>query len=238
MCKLEDYKKEFVDFTFKNGALKIGEFKLKSGRISPYFFNMGEFSDGEAIMKIGEFYAAKIMDNYKPEDYDIIFGPAYKGIPLAVATAIALKNKFDVNKDYTFNRKEPKKHGEGTKEEFQKNWLVGAKIKEGSKILILDDVFTIGDTKYETINLLNKAADNVKYIGLVIAMDRQETGVDGKNAIAEFTKKTGVPVDPIVNIIETKDYLRSIDKITDSDVNNIVEYVKKCGTDEAKKLLG
>lgn len=238
---MEDYKTEFVDFLLNKTALKIGEFKLKSNRISPYFVNTGLFDDGESIAELGYFYAAKIIDRFKPEEFDIVFGPAYKGIPLAVATTIALSSHYGINKGYLFNRKEPKSHGEGTKsrDEYysQKNWLIGHKLEEGNKILMLDDVFTTGDTKYESINLLNTVADDLHYSGLVIAVDRQEVGADGISAIKQFEDKTKILVDSVVNINEIIKHLRDTKKITSQDEQRFTDYLKKYGIEEVKREL-
>lgn len=222
---MEEYKQRFIDFLLNKEALKIGEFKLKSGRISPYFVNTGMFDDGESIGKLGYFYAAKIADKFG-EEFDIVFGPAYKGIPLSVTTTIALSSDFGINKGYSFNRKEPKGHGDAAR---QKNWIVGHKIEDGSKILMIDDVFTTGGTKYESIDLLNSVAESLRYIGLIIAVDREEVGEDGKSAIKQFEEKTGIPVDSIVSISEIINYLWDAKKITASDKQRLEEYLEKYG---------
>jgi len=234
---VEEYKKEFIDFLLDKEALKIGEFILKSKRKSPYFVNTGVFGDGESITELGYFYASKINDTFKPEEYDIVFGPAYKGIPLSVAAVVGLLGYFDINKGYAFNRKEPKGHGEATKQDKQKNWIVGHEINDGAKILMVDDVFTTGDTKYESIDLLNSVADNLTFAGLVIAVDRQEVGPDGKDAIKQFEQKTKIPVESIANITEIKNYLFDNEKISEQDLRRIDEYLEKYGTEEAKKSL-
>jgi len=230
---MEEYKQRFIDFLLDKEALKIGEFKLKSGRISPYFVNTGMFDDGESIGKLGYFYAAKIADKFG-EEFDIVFGPAYKGIPLSVTTTISLSSDFGINKGYSFNRKEPKGHGEAIK---QKNWIVGHKIEDDSRILMIDDVFTTGGTKYESIDLLNSVADNPHYVGLIIAVDREEVGEDGKSAIKQFEEKTGIPVDSIVRISEIINYLWDAKKITASDKQRLEEYLKKYGIEEVKGRL-
>ncbi len=231
---MEAYKENFIDFLLEKDALGIGEFELKSGRKSPYFVNTGVFDDGRSISNLGYFYASKIMDSFEPQEYDLIFGPAYKGIPLSVATAISLDKDFNLNKGYLFDRKEPKGHGEATTQDLQKNWIVGHGINEGDKLLMVDDVFTTGGTKYDSINLLNRIAENPEYVGLVIAVDRQETLVDGTNAIKQFEEKTQVPVHSIVGISEIKDYLSRTEKISEVDAGRIEDYLIKYGTEEVR----
>ena len=232
---MEEYKEEFIDFLLRKGALGIGEFELKSGRISPYFINTAVFNDGESIAELGDSYANTIDDNFRKEDYDIIFGPAYKGIPLAVATAISLQH-LGINKGILFNRKEPKGYGEATKQDKQKKWIVG-KIEDGDRILMVDDVFTTGDTKYESINLLNDIADNLEYVGLVIAVNRQEVGPDGKDAIKQFEQKTGIPIISIVDILEIKTYLSEEGEFSEAELKGIDDYLKKYGNEEVKRWV-
>lgn len=230
---MEAYKREFIDFLLEKEVLKIGEFTLKSGRKSPYFINTGVVDDGKSIGNLGYFYAAKIMDRFNGE-FDIVFGPAYKGIPLAIATTIALTREFRSNKGYAFDRKEPKGHGEATN---QKNLIVGHEIENNSRVLIIDDVFTTGSTKYDSIRLLNDVADNLQYIGLVIAVDREEIGEDGKNAIKEFEEKTGIPVESIVTIREIIAYVEDTKRISKKEIHLFKEYLRKYGTREAKDAL-
>lgn len=229
---MEQYKIDFIEFLLSADALKLGEFTLKSKRLSPYFINVGDFNEGSTISELGRAYAEAIISTGK--EFDVLFGPAYKGVPLAVTTSIALLESGR-NTGFTFDRKEAKDHGEATnKDDLQKAMLVGKKIEKGSRMIILDDVFTTGDTKYETINLLNKMADELVYEALIIAVDRQEVGIDGKNAIDEFTEKTEIPVVSIVKATEICSYLSE----RGMDVSRMHNYLRVYGTIEAKEELG
>jgi orotate phosphoribosyltransferase len=228
---MEKYKQGFIDFLLEKGAFRVGDFKLKSGRKSPYFINTGVFDDGEAIGKLGYFYAVKIAETFREKDYNLIFGPAYKGIPLSVAASIALAKDFKINKAYAFDRKVPKDHGEGS--DFQKNWIVGHPITDDAKIILVDDVLTTGGTKYDTVELISKASKKAKFAGLVIAVDRQEVGTDGKNATIEFTKKTMIAVHSIVKVQEIVDHLSANKKISAQDKQRCENYLKVYGSDSA-----
>jgi len=209
---MENYKKEFIDFLVLSNSLKLGEFNLKSKRQSPYFVNTGEFNKGSLISRLGEAYAKAIIDNNI--ECDILFGPSYKGIPLALATSIELsKRGKDVG--YAFDRKEAKDHGEASglinasKSDIQKAYLLGSKIPPNAKIVILDDVFTTGDTKYESINFLERISEDPDITAILIAVDRMEVDLFGKNAIKEFSMDSKVPVYSIVNSREIIDCLKT-----------------------------
>ena len=192
---MEQYQKDFVDFTLATGVLKFGEFTLKSGRISPYFFNAGLFNSGSHLSQLGIFYAKAIEASGL--EFDVLFGPAYKGIPLATATAIALNDSLGRNVPYSFNRKEAKDHGEGGS-------IVGHPL-EGD-ILIIDDVITAGTAIREAQDIIN--ANGAKTKGVIVALDRQEKGNGELSAIQEVEEIFGITVLSIINLSHIVDYLK------------------------------
>ena len=195
---MEQYQNDFVDFMLEIGALKFGEFTLKSGRVSPYFFNAGQFNQGSHLSQLGQFYAQAIEAS--GIKFDVLFGPAYKGIPLVAATAIALNDSFNVSVPYSFNRKEAKDHGEGGN-------IVGHPL-EGD-ILIIDDVITAGTAIREAQDIIN--ANGAKTKGVVVALDRQEKGKGELSAIQEVEQDFGIAVVSIINLSHIVDYLQAND---------------------------
>ena len=195
---MEQYQNDFVDFMLEIGALKFGEFTLKSGRVSPYFFNAGQFNQGNHLSQLGQFYAQAIEAS--GIKFDVLFGPAYKGIPLVAATAIALNDSFNRSVPYSFNRKEAKDHGEGGN-------IVGHPL-EGD-ILIIDDVITAGTAIREAKDIIN--ANGAKTKGVVVALDRQEKGKGELSAIQEVEQNFGIAVVSIINLSHIVDYLKAND---------------------------
>ena len=193
---MEQYQNDFVDFMLEIGALKFGEFTLKSGRVSPYFFNAGQFNQGNHLSQLGQFYAQAIEAS--GIKFDVLFGPAYKGIPLVVATAIALNDSFNRSVPYSFNRKEAKDHGEGGN-------IVGHPL-EGD-ILIIDDVITAGTAIREAKDIIEASGANTK--GVVVALDRQEKGESELSAIQEVEQNFGISVLSIINLSHIVDYLKA-----------------------------
>ena len=195
----------FTEFLLESQALKFGEFTLKSGRKSPYFINAGAFDDGKKIAALGAFYAEKIsqaiVHNTIPRNIDTVFGPAYKGIPLAVSTAIALTAGHNMTVGYTFDRKEKKDHGDG-------GWMVGTPLTDGMKVLLVDDVMTAGTAVREVIPKL-KAEANVEVVGLVLSVDRMEKGTGEKSALDELREEYGIAVYPIVTVRQIIDFLHN-----------------------------
>lgn len=194
---------EFIEFLAKSSAIKFGEFTLKSGRQSPFFISTGVLCDGATSYELGKHFARKINEIYG-NNVDAIYGPAYKGIPLAVSVSIALQKELGINKPWLFDRKEKKTYGDASS-------FVGAEVDLGAKVVIVDDVFTTGETKMEAVDKIQNAI-KAKVVGIVIAVDRQEKGMR-LGAIEEFTNKTGIPVHSVTNIKDVFDHLknRSVD---------------------------
>ena len=174
---MEQYKKEFIEFMVDSNVLKFGEFTLKSGRKSPFFMNAGAYVTGSQLRKLGQFYAQAIHDNYGT-DFDVLFGPAYKGIPLGVATTIAFSELYGRDIKYCSNRKEIKDHGDV-------GILLGSDLNDGDKVVIIEDVTTSGKSIEETFPILKSQA-NVDVVGLMVSLNRQERGKTQQNALAEI----------------------------------------------------
>lgn len=191
---MRGYKQEFIDFALEIGVLRFGQFKLKSGRNSPYFFNSGLFNTGYAAAKLGRTYAAAVADSGIA--FDMLFGPAYKGIPLVALTAAALAEHHGRDLPYCFNRKEVKDHGEG-------GAIVGAPV--AGRVLVLDDVITAGTAIRETITLIRQAGGEPA--GVVIALDRQERGNGELSAIQEVQQAYGIPVASIIRLDDLVEHL-------------------------------
>ncbi|HHE65582.1 MAG TPA: orotate phosphoribosyltransferase [Bacteroidetes bacterium] len=222
---MEKYKEEFIEFLASSGALQFGEFTLKSGRLSPYFVNTGLFSTGDQMATLGKYFAAAIKDSYG-DNFDFLYGPAYKGISLAVATSMSLSTDFDINKGYTFNRKEIKDHGD-------KKLLIGHQPKQGDRVIIIDDVITDGGALIESMDLLKNIAE-LKYTGVILSVNRQEKTKSGKNAVEDFTKNYNMPIKFIVTVSEIMEYLhnRKINGqvlINDDMLQQIKNYLKQYG---------
>lgn len=220
---MKEYKKEFISFLIKNGSLKFGEFKLKSGRMSPYFLNTGMLYSGEAVHKLGKFYAETIKENVKT-DFNVVFGPAYKGIPLAVACVSALYSEFGMSKSYAFNRKESKEHGDAS------GIIVGKPLGDSDRIVLIDDVITAGTAVRETAALL-KNCGSPKIVSAVVSVDRMEKGTGELSAIAELTQSLRISFYPIVNIKEIIEYLKDGKETPEGTVEKMLEYRKQYGTD-------
>ncbi len=192
---MQQFQLDFLEFVIKNEILKFGEFTLKSGRVSPYFFNAGLFNTGEKIAFLAQSYSAAIAAS--AVNFDVLFGPAYKGIPLAATTAMSLASQHNINKPFCFNRKEAKDHGEGGS-------IVGAPLIGNA--LVIDDVITAGTAIREAVDILT--ANGAQLCGIAVAMDRQERGTGQKSAIQEIEETYRVPVISIITLQNIIDYLQ------------------------------
>jgi orotate phosphoribosyltransferase len=189
-----DYQKQFIEYALSCNVLKFGEFTLKSGRVSPYFFNTGLFNSGAHLDRLGQFYAQSLLQ--AKADIDVLYGPAYKGIPLASATAIAY-SRLHRDLPFAFNRKEAKDHGEG-------GLLVGAPLQ--GKVWIIDDVITAGTSVRESVQIIRAAGAEVA--GVVIALDRQERGLNQQSAVQEVSEQQGVPVVAIITLNDIAEFIQ------------------------------
>ena len=231
---MQDYQRAFADFLVDCGAFRLGQFTLKSGRLSPTFVNTGLVEDGVGLLRLGEAYAGRMLDAVGADGFDSVFGPAYKGIPLAVATAVALAGK-GVKKPYLFDRKERKTHGEEASAKADAAaLLVGHRPAAAERIALVDDVLTTGATKYESVALLRSLVEGARFPVLVIAVDRQETGPDGLDACSKFTKDTGIPVAPTVTMTELLSHLEATGRLGAAERAQCVAYLSQFGTPAAK----
>ena len=196
---MEQYKKEFIDFMLESDVLRFGDFTLKSGRKSPFFMNAGIWQSGSQLIRLGEFYAKAIHDTYGL-DFDVLFGPAYKGIPLAVAAAMGISRLYGVDVRYSANRKEIKDHGDT-------GILLGSKLGDGDRVVIIEDVTTSGASMAETVPIL-RAQAKVEIAGLMVSLNRMEVGMGGRvSALEEIREKYGFEANAIVSMREVIEYL-------------------------------
>ncbi|MBQ3306058.1 orotate phosphoribosyltransferase [Candidatus Saccharibacteria bacterium] len=228
-----DYKKDFIQFLLDNGALKFGNFTLKSGRKSPFFMNIGDLNDGAQLLTLASAYVDAICDHFGPEKmnpdnppFDVLFGPAYKGIPIAVATAMQLELRYGLTVRYCADRKEAKDHGDVGS-------FVGAKLKDGDRVLMIEDVTTSGQSMDETIPLIRGYAEtndiNVRVVGLVVSFDRMECAPEDerKTALATVGTKYGMRVISIASMEDACEYLAAEDPLPDETVNAINNYYRQ-----------
>jgi orotate phosphoribosyltransferase len=212
---MQAYKKEFIDLALELGVLRFGEFRLKSGRISPYFFNAGLFNTGYAAARVGRYYASAIAES--DIKFDMLFGPAYKGIPLATLAAASLAEQQDIDVPYAFNRKEAKAHGEGGN-------IVGAPL--AGRVLIVDDVITAGTAVREAYQIIS--ATGAQVAGLVISLDRQERGQGTLSAVQELKQSLDIPV---LSIIRLNDLVDTLEESAEYEqyLGPVIAYRKKYG---------
>lgn len=221
---MDEYKGDFIKLLLEHRVLEFGSFRLKSGRVSPYMINTGNVNTGAGMIELSRFYADAIRNHVGIENADIIFGPAYKGIPLCISTAERLTIECqDIG--FLYNRKEKKTYGEGR--DAVKGLIIGKIPRPGDSIVIVDDVFVSGQTKYECIDLLTRIEPRATIAGLIIAVDRQEVDTNGADAVAIFAQKTGVPVSSIVTISDILDYLPR--KEFGEQLDSIQSYLNRYG---------
>ena len=221
---MEQYKQEFIDIMIESKVLKFGDFTLKSGRKSPFFMNAGGYVTGYQLKKLGEYYAHAIVNTYG-KDFDVLFGPAYKGIPLAVVTSIALYELYGMKVRYCSDRKEEKDHG------ADKGSFLGSKLQDGDRVVMIEDVTTSGKSMEETVPKVRGAAD-VQIVGLMVSLNRNEKGKGNKTALAEVSELYGFPTSAIVSMPEVIEYLEG-KQMLDSELKERIDaYYKEYGATE------
>lgn len=227
---MQDYKREFIEFMVESDVLKFGEFTLKSGRKSPFFMNAGAYVTGNQLRRLGEYYAKAIHETFG-DDFDVLFGPAYKGIPLGVVTAIAYDNLYGKEIRYCSNRKEAKDHGADAGN------LLGYVLQDGDRVVIIEDVTTSGKSIDETYPLISGVAD-IEVKGLMVSLNRMEVGKGGKKAaIDEVSEKYGFPTAAIVDMAEVTEYLHNREVngrvVIDNDIKAAIDaYYEQYGATE------
>ncbi|MDR2591605.1 MAG: orotate phosphoribosyltransferase [Chitinispirillales bacterium] len=223
---MEQYKKDFIEFMVRSKVLTFGDFVTKSGRHTPFFVNTGGYSSGRQMDMLGRYYAEAISQNLR-DGFDVLFGPAYKGIPLAAAASIALSAHYSRDVSFCFNRKEVKDHGEG-------GVMVGHKIGAGDRVVIIEDVVTAGTSVRESVGLIKGASPEASVVGLVVSVDRMERGQGNVNALEELSEEFGFEAFSIVNLNEVMGYLhnRVIDGVValdDAAAERISAYRREFG---------
>ena len=221
---MNDYQKQFVDFMIESDVLKFGDFTLKSGRKSPFFMNAGAYTTGSQLHRLGIFYAQAIEASFGL-DFDVVFGPAYKGIPLSVVTAMAISELFGKEVRYCSNRKEAKDHGDA-------GILLGSELNDGDRVVMVEDVTTSGKSIDETYPILKAAAD-VEVVGLMVSLNREEVGKGGSvSALKEVSQRYGFPTSAIVSMSEVVDYLKGEGKLDGAQLSAIASYYEQYGAKE------
>lgn len=218
---MQDFQRDFIEFAIETGVLRFGDFELKSGRRSPYFFNAGLFNTGRPLARLGQFYARALQES--GVRVDMLFGPAYKGIPLVATTVVGLAEHFGIDMPFAFNRKEAKDHGEG-------GLIVGSPLQ--GRVLVVDDVITAGTSVRESADLIRAAG--AELAGVLIALDRREKGPSGQSAVREISATYGVPVLSIASLDELVLYLRheaDADAIDPQRLEAMEVYRREYGTD-------
>jgi orotate phosphoribosyltransferase len=226
---MEQYKKDFIEFMVKSKALTFGDFVTKSGRRTPFFINTGNYNTGSQLSQLGRYYAESLRQNMVGSDaFNVLFGPAYKGIPLAAAASIALSVYHSQDVSFCFNRKEAKDHGEG-------GVMVGRKLVAGDRVVIIEDVVTAGTSVRESVPLIRSAGGGgADVVGLVVSVDRMERGVGDRSALSELRDEFGIAAFSIVNLDEIVEHLRNREVggsvvLDDAVAGRIAEYRREYG---------
>lgn len=220
---MEQYKKEFIEFMLSCDVLKFGDFTLKSGRKSPFFMNAGLYVTGRQLSELARYYAKAIHDQFG-DDFDVLFGPAYKGIPLTVATSMAYYELYGKEIRYCSNRKEIKDHGD-------KGILLGSKLKDGDRVVMIEDVTSSGKSMEETVPIVREQA-NVEIIGLIVSLNRNEKGKSDKTALKEISELYGFPTAAIVSMPEVIEVMKEENRLDDELLSRIDAYYEQYGAKE------
>lgn len=220
---MEEYKKKFTEFMLSSNALKFGDFTLKSGRKSPFFMNAGAYVTGKQLHELACFYAEAINDNFGL-DFDVLFGPAYKGIPLAAATVMAIYELYGKEVRYCSNRKEAKDHGDA-------GILLGSRLKDGDRVIMIEDVTTSGKSMEETVPIVRGQAD-AEIVGLIVSLNRNEKGKGKKTALKEISELYGFPAAAIVSMPEVIEVLREKNMLDEELEKRITAYYELYGAEE------
>jgi orotate phosphoribosyltransferase len=224
---MQAWQRDFADALLEAGALRLGSFRLKSGRLSPLFLDAGRLDTGPRLARLGGAYAEALLERIGPEGFDVVFGPAYKGIPLAVATVLALAER-GVEKPFLADRKEAKRHGAEAGSVAER--LLGRPPAADARFVMVDDVVTTGGTKHEALALLGAAAPRGRTVALLVVLDRQELGPDGEDAALGFTARTQVPVLPLLELCPLIDYLEERGALAAGDRERCTAYWGEHGT--------
>ncbi len=220
---MEQYKKEFIEFMLSCDVLKFGDFTLKSGRKSPFFMNAGLYVTGRQLSELARYYAKAIHDQFG-DDFDVLFGPAYKGIPLTVATSMAYYDLYGKEIRYCSNRKEIKDHGDT-------GILLGSKLKDGDRVVMIEDVTSSGKSMEETVPIVREQA-NVEIIGLIVSLNRNEKGKSDKTALKEISELYGFPTAAIVSMPEVIEVMKEENRLDDELLSRIDAYYEQYGAKE------
>ena len=220
---MEQYKKEFIEFMLSCDVLKFGDFTLKSGRKSPFFMNAGLYVTGRQLSELARYYAKEIHDQFG-DDFDVLFGPAYKGIPLTVATSMAYYDLYGKEIRYCSNRKEIKDHGDT-------GILLGSKLKDGDRVVMIEDVTSSGKSMEETVPIVREQA-NVEIIGLIVSLNRNEKGKSDKTALKEISELYGFPTAAIVSMPEVIEVMKEENRLDDELLSRIDAYYEQYGAKE------